>query len=887
MLTILQISSFNQTYELFSPLNQHQQTWIVSDLKTKQDAQDYLIEKTGFCLDEAILRISEFWRLWIHRLDPKIQFVSQEFINSVVESFLLKKREELNLTPEEIKTSISYLWQMIPFLISKDHQIIIDEWIKSRTVVWQKWFLINKLSVNYLLVELKVIHTSWSSFYLSTLDLEKIKWRKEIIFDLGSEISSVEFGIIQILSKKIDITVLEPSAPFTRRFPTLLKPYEIHRGFSDRVVKSPDRPSDFLNPNQSNQFFRFHSALAEIKWMTYQVRHWLDQGVKPEMIMLSSAQIENYWPILRIHLQAEGIPFDKSVTVKFKDIKLFQVLFARLNFLSETQDWHAVELMGIYDVEFHTKIQQKFSEFKKSFFEITEFNELNLDQDLWDNWTSKRISNDPVTRDLFLKKVIFEFLAIYPDGESIADINKLFATSIKDFLSKTIPTQMSFKLWLGIFSEVVEKLDFKMNSQLQAGIKIRSLNLSFVASVTHKINFGCDQKALSQSKKMLIPIEDLKSLKKDFEFSLNESDENNYEFYLHQSLYHNYDQQITSLSKLSLTGDILETPAIILENRLKPDVDLDVDCFFDSNLKKIMINSDSNPTNDNGHPQKYFLRPENPPINSFNKNALSSSSLSSFAECPFLFFTQSGLNFRSDDVVSIDVGPQKRGQVFHALFDYLSKVNFQINPTEFDLFLADCRQQFQLYLKSELLWEAFQRRLVKSAKYFCEFEKSRGSLNFKRHSEVAFEFHFSPNRESKPVKLRGRIDRLDVNPSTGEAIVYDYKSSNNSISAPKSWLKNNEFQFFVYIMALEQDEQKKLFDITTVNNAHYYVFKDFTIKEGFKSLEEKDQFLSDFEEVLRSLLQQIETKKFDAIPSDVDHCKKCHWKETCRAPHLN
>jgi ATP-dependent helicase/nuclease subunit B len=129
MLTILQISSFNQTYELFSPLNQHQQTWIVSDLKTKQDAQDYLIEKTGFCLDEAILRISEFWRLWIHRLDPKIQFVSQEFINSVVESFLLKKREELNLTPEEIKTSISYLWQMIPFLISKDHQIIIDEWI--------------------------------------------------------------------------------------------------------------------------------------------------------------------------------------------------------------------------------------------------------------------------------------------------------------------------------------------------------------------------------------------------------------------------------------------------------------------------------------------------------------------------------------------------------------------------------------------------------------------------------------------------------------------------------------------------------------------------------------------------------------------------------------
>ena len=887
MLTILQISSFTQTYDLFSPLNQHKQTWVVSDLKTKQDAQDYLIDRAGYCLDDAILRVSEFWRLWIHRLDPKIQFVNEEFINSAVESFLLKKKQELNLTPEEIKTSVSYLWQMIPFLISKDHQGIVDEWIKSRTVVWQKWFLINKLSVNYLVQELKVLHTSWSSFYLSTLDLEKIKWNKEIYFDLGSEISSVEFGIIQNLSKKIDIFVLEPTAQYTRRFPTLLKPYEIYRGFANKVVPAQDRAGDFQNSQQANQFFRFHNALAEIKWITYQVRQWLNQGIKPEMIMLSSPQLETYWPILRLHLTAEAVPFDKNQTTKFKDLKLFQVLFARLNFLSQNQDWHSVEMMGIYDNDFHDKIQQKFSNFKKSFFEITEFSELNLEHDIWENWTFRRISNDAIPRESFLKKIIFEFLAVYTDGENSAEVNNLFAATVKDFLGKTIPAQLNFKMWLGTYVEVVEKLDFRNDPQAVVGIKIRSMNLSFVNSVMYKINFGCDQKSLSQSKKILIPIEDLKSLKKDFEFSINESDEQNYEFYLHQSLHHQYNEQITTLSKLSLTGDIYETPSIILENKLKPDVDFNVDCQFDLIQKNMIVNSDSAVVEKRTHVQKYFLHSDNEPVQTFQKASFSASSLSSYADCPFAFFIQSGLSFRNDDVISIDVGPQRRGQVFHALFDYLSKVDFQISGLEFDLFLLDCRQKFQHYLKSDMLWDAFQSRLIKAARFFCEFEKSRGSLIFKRYSEVAFEFKFEPGGEVQPVVLKGRIDRLDVNPSTGEAIVYDYKSSAASISAPKSWIKNNEFQFFIYIMALEEAEQKKLFDIKTVNNAQYYVFKDFTIKEGFKSPDEKDQFLNDFKVFLIELLRRIETKKFDAIPSDFDNCKKCHWNETCRAPHLN
>ena len=886
MLIIQQISSFSQTHQLFStyenPHHQQQQTWIVSDLKTKQDAQDFIIEKAGYCLDEAILRVSEFWKLWIHRLDPKIQFVSQQFINSAVENFLTSKKLELGLELEEIKTSISYLWQMAAFLINKDHQNIVDEWIKqeNKNIQWKKWFLINKLSMNYLLQELKVMHTSWSSFYLSTLEIEKIQWNKDIIFDLGTEITSVEFGIIQELAKKINITVLEPAAEFTKRYPTLLRPYQIYRGYASKFIPAPVVAQNQMSAG--NKFFRFHNALAEIKWITQQVRDWINAGVNPASILLSSPQIEIYWPVLRMHLQFEGIPFDKSQAIKFKDLKSFQILRSRLEFFDQNQNWAAVESVAVYDKTLYQKVQDRFTQFKKMFFEMTEFEELRLDDKLWGQWQQKRVGGEAMDRQQFLKRVIFEFLSIHLDSDVSDDVNILIVATIKDFLSKTVNSVLSFKMWTDIFVETVEKLDFRLQDVTGQGIKIRGMNLSFINSISHKINFGCDQRGLAPAKKILLPAEDLKSLKKDFEFSINESDELNYEFYLRQSLFYQFNEQITTLAHVNLTGDINETPVIVLENKLEPDVHFDLD----SRLDRLQRAEQSSIDPQIQQTKKRYLRADAEVITPFAKSDFSASSLSKFAACPFIFYVQTGLSFRDEENLSIDLGFQQRGLVFHALFDELSKKDFQFTLVDLETFLDLCRLDFQLYLRSDVLWTAFKKRMLKMALYFCEFEKERGSLNFIRHSEVAFEFQIKGD-DDLIAKIKGRIDRVDIDPKTRKAVVYDYKSSSSGLSAAKSWIKNNEFQFFIYIMGLETDEMKKMFEISSVTNAHYYVFKDFTLKDGFKNEDEKQTLMADFENHLRFLLKQISSKLFPAQPNKIDDCKECHWKETCRAPHLN
>jgi RecB family exonuclease len=51
------------------------------------------------------------------------------------------------------------------------------------------------------------------------------------------------------------------------------------------------------------------------------------------------------------------------------------------------------------------------------------------------------------------------------------------------------------------------------------------------------------------------------------------------------------------------------------------------------------------------------------------------------------------------------------------------------------------------------------------------------------------------------MKLRGRIDRVDVSPD-GEAVIYDYKSSRALPSA--RWIKDGNLQVALYMRAVEQ-----------------------------------------------------------------------------------
>ena len=70
--------------EQYNPLTD---TWIVSDLKSKQEIQQLALEKNGYFTDDAILRVSDFWRLWLRRFEPTLNIVSSDFIRAMTSHF--------------------------------------------------------------------------------------------------------------------------------------------------------------------------------------------------------------------------------------------------------------------------------------------------------------------------------------------------------------------------------------------------------------------------------------------------------------------------------------------------------------------------------------------------------------------------------------------------------------------------------------------------------------------------------------------------------------------------------------------------------------------------------------------------------------------------------
>ena len=81
MLELFPISNPDSIFKWIQSEDLQSQTWIVSDLKSKNEIQKLLIEKQGFFLESSILRASDFWKMALRRLAPQVQIVSNDFLS--------------------------------------------------------------------------------------------------------------------------------------------------------------------------------------------------------------------------------------------------------------------------------------------------------------------------------------------------------------------------------------------------------------------------------------------------------------------------------------------------------------------------------------------------------------------------------------------------------------------------------------------------------------------------------------------------------------------------------------------------------------------------------------------------------------------------------------
>jgi RecB family exonuclease len=198
--------------------------------------------------------------------------------------------------------------------------------------------------------------------------------------------------------------------------------------------------------------------------------------------------------------------------------------------------------------------------------------------------------------------------------------------------------------------------------------------------------------------------------------------------------------------------------------------------------------------------------------------AWSASGLEAWAACPVRWFVERYLEAGD---LEADPEPMVRGSLAHAaLEDTLRDLREQtgsarLTPERLPAArarlgdaLREAAQRARLSPSPERL-AAGLRRLEADLERYLEAAAHDGSAYEPTHFEVGFGFEGSEpdalpaleieDATGEPVRLRGRIDRIDVEPGTGRALVVDYKG--RRVTPGEKWAQEGSFQAALYLRA--------------------------------------------------------------------------------------
>lgn len=233
----------------------------------------------------------------------------------------------------------------------------------------------------------------------------------------------------------------------------------------------------------------------------------------------------------------------------------------------------------------------------------------------------------------------------------------------------------------------------------------------------------------------------------------------------------------------------------------------------------------------------------------FENHKWSITQLEDYAFCPMRFFLKRLFRLEETPVFDEEVSPIERGNTLHVvLFKFYSKLrtlNSLNNPQKhLKLLTQIAREELGRLPFDGFFWEIEQIRYFgKDGKpglleTFLDLEQKEISRTgfIPAHFEFSFGANLDKNVDPASIKtllklagdagasmlLNGKIDRIDIDPKTGQVAVYDYKTGSIAGKNATPIARGLSFQLPVYILAVEQ-----LLNLDTeVVYGGYYQVKD-------------------------------------------------------------
>lgn len=913
MLTIREISSPDDQRVHLNQFNPSTCTWVVSDAKAKFDLQRQLINKNGFLDGLAVVRASELWRTLLTRLRPDLQLVSPHFATTMISEQLSKVEFEWAKTSGAADTACAYMTQLMPILAHEEGKERLDDWFKkneSAAKRWKHWAdLCFELWKNF--VGQGFISPAWvCGVLVNETDFEKV-WKRNLIFDLGSEFNQVEADLLNTIKRRSDVTVLRPIPDWASEYKKTLYAYELLQ--ADKVERTEKVKTERTTPLKSYQ--KFTTMIAEVKNATAVARQWLDSGVKPSEIAIVAPDIECYWPSLFPYLREEGINSAKDVVTRLHSFPDISQWMATLRLRSGSVAESDLEV-SLYEQDSTPLLS--YERFRVLYTAIYDREDLIREVKIASLYKMEHLPNASLYRDEFVAWALKAWPEKRGEKQDTARIEKLFKQFFADCSASV---RLPISRWLSFLELLSASGEERIIPGDSEGLSCINLRSAENSPATHMIFLGLTEQALKASSKTAIIFGDTLSLAAQVGFHLNTPESHDkLEFEVRWMTENSHRYLHLYTPETDFDGTIQPPSWIWIQGRGETDVlkfsipeKTRWDEIQSSGWEQIAKIRNWSPAHLKQLSQSIEQDLGQQPLPKYAVNwnlPLSPSTIENYLDCPFIFSAKKLFGLQDKASLDLDVDAATRGSIMHSLFKLLLEEPLKFDHTDEELaeIVNQARAGGELF--DERLWPPLKVRYIQLAKRFLEFERD-WRKKFPLAKTIAREHSFegfigqdgSLSKSEGKVQFRGRFDRIDQD-NQGHYAVIDYKSSPNDLRQHGSWIKNNEVQLLLYSLALEEGIAN--LPAGEVVEAVYFVSRTMERETGLRisdreqnlyviegrahnkaTSEQKQKLYSQIRQMLGEMLTRMNDGDYAPRPIDKKICERCNWSLLCRAPHLN
>jgi hypothetical protein len=228
MLTVHCVQNIRDKERLFESVGPRDVSWIVSDLQSKLEIQERMLDRSSFIEDEQVLRASELWFQIYRRLQPQVRCISMELASVLVHEWMSKLDLPFARSKDSQKTLFVYLEQLLPVLAHDHGQELLEQWLDDHSesqIRWRSWYELAKWTWSEF-QEHQLMPRSLVKAALSNCSVARVQLDKRTVFDLGSALSPIEVELISELARSNEVVLVRPIGKWIQSFPVVEACYE-------------------------------------------------------------------------------------------------------------------------------------------------------------------------------------------------------------------------------------------------------------------------------------------------------------------------------------------------------------------------------------------------------------------------------------------------------------------------------------------------------------------------------------------------------------------------------------------------------------------------------------------------------------------------------------